>query len=340
MTKERSIEVKVGLLVLGALILLSGFVFIFAGINLEKTYEVSVDFNNPGGLQPGAGVRIAGVKVGTVKALEFRAGKKDDATGRQSLVRAKVAIEAKLQPTIHEDADFYVTTQGVLGEQFLAIDPGSPEKAPLREGAVVKGIDPPRIDLFLAKAYELLDTTVSGLRNNRDLIAQMANDSSGVLKGLNVLVNQNRDSVTRTMANVEALSAEAKDAVKDARASYIDNPKIKQAIDTAALASTELHDALGPMLKDGREALANVNRASALVGSPEEQAKLKKILADMGDLTSHANAATADALAIVAQIKKGKGSVGGLVMDEELYDNLQEMVRDLKHNPWKFLWKE
>jgi phospholipid/cholesterol/gamma-HCH transport system substrate-binding protein len=27
-------------------------------------------------------------------------------------------------------------------------------------------------------------------------------------------------------------------------------------------------------------------------------------------------------------------------MDEALYDDLQEMLRDLKHNPWKFFWKQ
>ena len=48
----------------------------------------------------------------------------------------------------------------------------------------------------------------------------------------------------------------------------------------------------------------------------------------------------ADAQAIVTHIKTGKGTVGALVMDEEIYDDMQEMVRDLKHNPWKFLWRE
>ena len=43
---------------------------------------------------------------------------------------------------------------------------------------------------------------------------------------------------------------------------------------------------------------------------------------------------------IVAHIKKGDGTVGALVMDEAVYDDVQEMVRDLKHNPWKFLWKD
>ena len=48
----------------------------------------------------------------------------------------------------------------------------------------------------------------------------------------------------------------------------------------------------------------------------------------------------ADAQSIVQHIKKGEGTVGALVMDEAIYDDVQEMVRDLKHNPWKFLWRE
>jgi phospholipid/cholesterol/gamma-HCH transport system substrate-binding protein len=43
---------------------------------------------------------------------------------------------------------------------------------------------------------------------------------------------------------------------------------------------------------------------------------------------------------LVERVKSGKGTVGALVMDEALYDDLQEMLRDLKHNPWKFFWKQ
>jgi phospholipid/cholesterol/gamma-HCH transport system substrate-binding protein len=32
--------------------------------------------------------------------------------------------------------------------------------------------------------------------------------------------------------------------------------------------------------------------------------------------------------------------VGALVMDEALYDDLQELLRDLKNNPWKFFWRQ
>jgi phospholipid/cholesterol/gamma-HCH transport system substrate-binding protein len=340
MAQERSIEVKVGALILVSLAILGAFILVMGGITFEKTYTVYVDFDNPGGLQSGAAVRMAGLKVGSVGELAFLGGKIDPVTGRRTLVRVKANVEAKYKDAIREDADFYVTTQGVLGEQFLAIDPGSPEKAILKEGTVVKGIDPPRLDLFLAKAYELLDVTVKGINNNKELISDIVTNTAGLLKGLNIIVTGNRERIDRMIANFEELSEEAKVLTHDARMNYIDSPKVLRTVDNIDKLSTDLRNDAGPLLADAKEAMANVKRLSATVGDPAQQEKLKKTLDDVAQLASRANAAAADAQAIVTQIKSGKGTVGALLMDEEIYDDMQEMVRDLKHNPWKFLWRE
>ncbi|MCA9588937.1 MAG: MCE family protein [Myxococcales bacterium] len=340
MAQEKSIEVKVGVLILVSLGILAAFVLLMGGLSFEKTYTVYVDFDNPGGLQTGAPVRVAGVKVGKVSEMSFLGGKIDPKTNRRTLVRAKLSIEQRVKEAIHEDADFYVTTQGVLGEQFLAIEPGSTQKPVLPDGAVVKGIDPPRLDLFLAKAYELLDTTMTSIRNNRELISDIATNTAGLLKNLNGVLSDNRDRINRIVANLESLSAEANTLTVHARSQYVDNPKIVRTIDNVDRIAVELQRDTGPLLKDAKEALANINRASAVVGSPEEQQKLKKAVADVAELAARANATAADAQAIVTHIKKGKGTVGALVMDEAVYDDVQEMVRDLKHNPWKFLWRE
>jgi phospholipid/cholesterol/gamma-HCH transport system substrate-binding protein len=340
MAQERSIEVKVGVLILVSLVILGAFILVMGGITFEKTYVVYVDFDNPGGLQSGAAVRMAGLKVGSVGELAFLGGKVDPVTGHRTLVRVKANVEAKYKDAIREDADFYVTTQGVLGEQFLAIDPGSPEKAVLKEGSVVKGIDPPRLDLFLAKAYELLDVTVNGIKSNRELISDIVTNTAGLLKGLNIIVTGNRERIDRMIANFEELSEEAKVLTHDARMNYVDNPKLIHTVDNIDKLSTDLRNDAGPLLADAKEAMANVKRLSATVGDPAQQEKLKKTLDDVAQLASRANAAAADAQAIVTQIKSGKGTVGALLMDEEIYDDMQEMVRDLKHNPWKFLWRE
>jgi phospholipid/cholesterol/gamma-HCH transport system substrate-binding protein len=340
MSEARSIEVKVGALILVSLVLLGGFVLIMGGLSLEKTYRLYVDFDNPGGLLSGAAVRIGGVKVGSVKDLEFIGGRVDPKTGRRVVVRTEIAVETRVQDSIHQDADFYVTAQGVLGEQFLAINPGSPDKPVLPEGAEVKGIDPPRLDLFLAKAYELLDTTVEGIKNNRTTLSDIIDNTDGLLKGLNFVVSGNRERIERTLANVEDITVEAKQLTHDARVNYVDNPKVLSTVDRVNDLVARIHEDSGPMLKDAREALANLNRVSATVGDPQEQEKIRRTLADIAQLAERANATAADAQAIAAHIKSGKGTVGALVMDEEIYDDMQEMVRDLKHNPWKFLWRE
>ena len=339
MAAERSIEVKVGILILVSMGILGAFILIMGGLSFEKTYPIYVDFDNPGGLQTGAPVRIAGVRVGTVDELKFMGGTIDAKTGRRTLVRAKLSVQVRVKDTIHDDADFYVTTQGVLGEQFLSIEPGGPSRPVLAEGPILKGIDPPRLDLFLAKAYELLDTTVQGIKNNRELISDIAVNTAGVLKGLNTTLTDNRERINRTMENLEKLSVEANALTKDAHAK-INDPKITRTIDNIDKIASDVQKDTGPMLKDVREALANVNRASATVGDPQAQAKLKKAIEDLAELAARANSTAADAQAIVAHVKKGEGTVGALVMDEELYDDVQEMVRDLKHNPWKFLWRE
>jgi phospholipid/cholesterol/gamma-HCH transport system substrate-binding protein len=340
MSEERSIEVKVGALILVAMGILGAFILVMGGLTFEKTYPLFVDFDNPGGLLTGAAVRIGGVKVGSVKQLEFLGGKIDPKTGRRVLVRATLNVQERVKDSVHSDAEFFVTSQGVLGEQFLSIEPGSPEKPPLGEGVEVKGIDPPRLDLFLAKAYELLDTTVNGINNNRETIGEIVDNTAGLLKGLNFIVSGNRERIERTIANIEDITVETKQLAHDARVNYIDNPKILQTVDNLTDLAARIHEDAGPMLKDAREALANLNRVSATVGDPAQQERIRKALIDLAQLAERANATAADAQAIVTHIKSGKGTVGALVMDEEIYDDMQEMVRDLKHNPWKFLWRE
>jgi phospholipid/cholesterol/gamma-HCH transport system substrate-binding protein len=53
MAQERSIEVKVGALILVSMVILGAFILVMGGLSFEKTYTVYVDFDNPGGLQSG-----------------------------------------------------------------------------------------------------------------------------------------------------------------------------------------------------------------------------------------------------------------------------------------------
>ena len=341
MANAKSIEVKVGILILAAVGILTAFVLIMGGVNFQPTYSINVDFDNPGGVQIGAPVKIAGVKVGSVQDIAFRGGAKNPATGeRDALVRVRVGIERRHKSAVHTNAVFFVTTQGVLGEQFLAIDPGSLDQPVLEEGAVIRGLDPPRLDMLLAEGYELLHTTIRAMRENRAQISEAFDGLHDTLQGTGRFFNKNGDRLDRIAENVEKLSVETNDLLKATRAKYVDNPQIDRIMHNVEKTTASLSRDTDSLLADARETLANTKRLSAAVGSEEETARIKRTLAAVEDIANRAKVATTDAQAIVAHIKKGDGSVGNLVMSEQLYDDLQEMVRDLKHNPWKFFWKE
>jgi phospholipid/cholesterol/gamma-HCH transport system substrate-binding protein len=341
MASPRSIEVKVGILILTAVGLLAAFILIMGGINFQPTYPIFVDFDNPGGLQSGAPVKIAGVKVGKISEIQFRGGELNAQTGRRDpLVRIKVVVEKRYQKSIKENSLFYVTTQGVLGEQFLAIEPGSNDRPVLPENAVVRGLDPPRLDMLLAEGYELLHNTVAAMRDNREEIGEAFDGLRKTLKGTGTFLDNNQDRLDRIAANVEQITVDADDAIKGAKSKYVDNPRIDRILaNVDGVSGAAARDA-PPLLADARETMANAKRVSATFGSEAQQKKLQQTLDDVSEIASRGKATTADAQAIVAQIKRGKGTVGAVVMDEQLYDDIQELVRDLKHNPWKFLWRE
>lgn len=327
--KGFSLEVKVGLLLLVALLLMGGFLFVLGGVSLKPGYTVYVDFNNPGGLKPGAAVRIAGVKVGSVESSQYLGGKLDPKTNRRPMVRVEIKINEDVRDTIHEDALFYVTSQGVLGEPFLAIDPGSQTAPILAEGSIVKGVDPPRLDLALAMGYELLETMVTAVRNNREEIAGLLHDTSGLLKGLNNVIGKNEDKFHNIIANVETASAEGTALLKGVRENYVESPQIKRIVNNIDKTMQQTT----PLVTDVRGAVAEVL-------GPEQREKLKSTISDAAALADRAKVTLADAQKIMTHMKRGEGTVGALLMDEEIYDDVQEMLRDLKHNPWKLFWRE
>jgi hypothetical protein len=72
------------------------------------------------GQSAGAPVKISGIKVGKVEAVDFWGGRVDPATQRRVQVRVRVWVEERAREAIRGDAEFFVNTAGVLGEQWAA----------------------------------------------------------------------------------------------------------------------------------------------------------------------------------------------------------------------------
>ena len=128
--QRKSFDIWVGLFVLlGAVALM--FLALKAGnmssFSFEKTYTVSSRFDNIGGLKPRAPVKIAGVVVGRVGDITF-----DDQD-----YRALVTLQLQERYKFPKDSSAKILTSGLLGEQYVGIEPGGDE-ANLAAGDQIK----------------------------------------------------------------------------------------------------------------------------------------------------------------------------------------------------------
>ncbi|MFG6465407.1 outer membrane lipid asymmetry maintenance protein MlaD [Roseateles sp. BYS87W] len=110
----------------GFFVLLGGAALLFLALkagnllslNFDDTYQVSARFDNIGGLKARAAVKSAGVVVGRVESISF-----DDKT-----FQAKVVINLQKGTLFPKDSSAKILTAGLLGEQYIGLEPGADEK--------------------------------------------------------------------------------------------------------------------------------------------------------------------------------------------------------------------
>lgn len=334
-------ELKVGALILVAVGLLATFVVVMGGMSFQPSFRVYIDFDNPGGLASGANIRLSGVKVGRVEEIQFRGGLVDRKTGQpEPTIRVVADIENQYQKAIYDDSRWFVTSQGVLGEMFLAIEPGSHDRPPIADGAIVRGVSPPRLDLLLSESYELLHKAYIGITKNEKQIADIFDGLHKTLTHSGNFLEKNQAKFDRIVDNVETLSEDANETLQAARERYVDGPQVIRILNQIERTTRELDSQLGPLLGESQQLVADARRITSTLAEQQQLARYQNILRDLEETAGRVKAAAKDTRALVAHVRRGQGTVGALVMDEALYDDLQEMLRDLKHNPWKFFWRQ
>jgi phospholipid/cholesterol/gamma-HCH transport system substrate-binding protein len=150
----------VGLLLLAYAVYRVGGVFdIFA-----RRYEVVTLVPSAQGLRTGAPVTLAGQHVGQVSAIEFIPPAQK--VGANNL-RLRLAISERVRDQIRADSRAFLRTQGLLGDKFVDIAPGSPGMPILVEGDTVPAGEIASIDQIMEHAGSAIDTAmfvISGLR--------------------------------------------------------------------------------------------------------------------------------------------------------------------------------
>ncbi len=131
MTVSKHIEILVGAFIalgLLALFFLAMKVSNLGTLNTGDSYQVSAYFDNIGSLKVKAPVTMAGVEVGRVSDIIY------DKASFQARVSLNIYAEYDEVP---EDSFAKILTAGLLGEQYVGLDPGGSETS-LHEGSVIE----------------------------------------------------------------------------------------------------------------------------------------------------------------------------------------------------------
>jgi len=128
---SRSLEIGVGLFIaagLGALFILAMKVSNLSAFADTSGYQVQARFENIGGLKVRAPGTAGGVRIGRIASVDY------DTERYEAVVWMAIDPRFDRMPT---DTSASIFTAGLLGEQYLSLEPGGDEKF-LRDGDEIK----------------------------------------------------------------------------------------------------------------------------------------------------------------------------------------------------------
>ena len=185
-------EIKTGVVVVVAALLLLFLVYKIGGIKTEKGYEVKCTFTYVSGLEENAPVKLAGVKIGEVKSV----GHSYDGDETRVLVTLKLDEKAR----IREDSKIRISTTGLIGEKYIEIAGGSKGSPFIKKGAILVGIDPFEIEELIETGRTLAARIDSGVQDLQKLVGH----ADGVLV-------DNKDDIRATIVNLKDTSENFKE---------------------------------------------------------------------------------------------------------------------------------
>jgi phospholipid/cholesterol/gamma-HCH transport system substrate-binding protein len=337
--------VKVGAFVAAGLVVAGLVIFLIGDERraFAKKDRYYVVFEDVQGLTRGSPVRMGGVDVGQVQAVAYGDDPKD------SHLRVTMDIVRAEARRIRSDSTATIGNKGLLGDKMVVIKVGSPDKAAIEAGATIPSEAPTDLSALtdrLAAISEKADSVMTNLQKTTDTLADPAlredirstvASISHILKSVDQgdgyigkLFHDPAESkrISNAVANLERASGELDGVLGGVRTTvarvnngpgfvhdvvYGDGPS--QAVAQIGHAAGELATTL--------EAVRNGNglAKSVLYGDDQTQQLI-------GDL----NKITADAREIMEGIRAGKGTIGALMVDPSVYEDVKLLLGNVERN--------
>jgi len=206
---------RLGAFIIATLAILVAGIFVIGGKQylFSSTYQLKAQFDNVVGLDAGGDVRVGGVHVGTVHDIQLPHKPGDKVTIIMDLSKSTHQI-------IKKDSVASIETEGLLGNQYLAISFGSPKAADVREGDTIASQPPLEMSDLLNKMSGILDSSQQAIQNATQATANLSSISSKIDAGqgtAGALVNDKQ-----LYTNLEQTTSAMHDTVLHAQAGVTD----------------------------------------------------------------------------------------------------------------------
>ena len=298
-------EFKVGLFGLLVLVILFfGIKFLKGSDIFQKENVYYATYNDVSGMLVSSNVFINGLRVGYVKEITTTNERADNFV---------VAFTVRSDIKIPEDSKILLFSSDLLGSKALKLQLGNSSKI-ISDGDTIKS-----------------DKELGMLDNLGASISPMMSNLDSILSSLNNILNiQNQNSLQNTIANIETTTARLGNITTN-----LDNLMSSEKTKLAKI--IENTESITSNLKDNNQKLTNIIQNVDNIVDSAAKANIGSTLIETGKSIERLNS-------ILGVIEKGKGNVGLLINDEELYKsldnsakNLNKLIEDIKENPKKYI---
>ncbi len=153
MNQENKRSILVGLFVLIGIIILVLGIMTLGGQQKKfvKAIHVTAVFDDIGGLQPGNNIWFSGVKIGTVRKINFFG---------DSQVEVEMNVEEKVVEFIRKNSKATISSDGLIGNKIIVIYGGTTDYPSVEEGDRLEAVMPLDTDKMMETLQE----------NNKNLV--------------------------------------------------------------------------------------------------------------------------------------------------------------------------
>ena len=340
-------QLKVGLLVLAAMAVLIGLIFLMNGTGGLFTRKITLRcyFPNAGGVKDGAVVSLQGVTVGNVTKTRVVPQRNPNP------VEVTMQVGEKYLYGLHTDSKASIQAAGVLGDSFVDIDSTNAKGPPPLDNAEIAPSGAPTIQSVIntssvsidefKQLMTKLETLIDTLNTTRGTFGEVINDP--VMKKNVVSIATNLQTITQAMAdgkgslgkliNDDSFYTKMNSAV-DQLSSIVSDLNAGKGTAGKLLKDETAYNNFNSAVSNLNDVLASINSGKGAMGQlikdPDEAKKLNDAITNLDG--------------ILKSVNSGQGTMGQLVQNRSMYDHLdqtgdqaQQLIKAMREDPKKYL---